>query len=115
DGLAADLGHILEQSAVGAELRLEALPCPPDLADMAAQQRQDLQLAGGDDYELCFTIPAAERGRLAAIEAELGIALTVIGVITDGVGLVLREADGTRRQLKRAGYEHFTGAGPGDG
>lgn len=111
DGLAADLGHILEQSGVGAELELERLPVPPQLSSLEPAQRWDLQLAGGDDYELCFTIPPSLRSRLQEQLADLAIGCTEIGRITAAPGLLLRKADGSSHRLSQAGYEHFSGGG----
>uniref|UniRef100_UPI00289C5FCD thiamine-phosphate kinase n=1 Tax=Acinetobacter variabilis TaxID=70346 RepID=UPI00289C5FCD len=56
DGLAQDLGHILKASQVGATLGLEKLPISPALQALNDEQRWQYALAGGDDYELCFTI-----------------------------------------------------------
>ena len=64
DGLAADLGHILDASGVGAELRLQSLPLSPSVAAVvAADGDWSLPLASGDDYELCFCIPPGLVGR----------------------------------------------------
>lgn len=107
DGLLADLGHILEQSAKGAELELARLPCPASLAEMPADERWSLQLGGGDDYELCFTLPPSGLPRLEAISAACGVEFTVIGNITAQAGVVLREAGGRVYKPARAGYDHF--------
>ena len=56
DGLAADLGHILEASAVGAEIDIDLLPGSASLVGLSEGQRRQMQICGGDDYELCFTI-----------------------------------------------------------
>jgi thiamine-monophosphate kinase len=69
DGLLADLGHVLEASGVGAELELRLLPCAESMAALPEAERRRLQLAGGDDYELCFTLPAA-CGELDALRRE---------------------------------------------
>jgi thiamine-monophosphate kinase len=106
DGLLADLGHILEQSAVGAELAMENLPCPASLENVPGDERWPLQLAGGDDYELCFTIPPASARQLEDISLACAVELTVIGSITDR-GLVLKTADGAHYEPGLAGYQHF--------
>ena len=69
DGLLADLGHILERSGVGAEVEFSSLPAHPAVAARlphAALQR--CLLAGGDDYELCFTA-APERAHVVLAAA----------------------------------------------
>lgn len=58
DGLYQDLGHICEQSGVGIRLDLEQLPTSQALASVDISERLLCQLAGGDDYELAFTLPA---------------------------------------------------------
>lgn len=58
DGLYQDLGHICEQSNVGMRIHLEQLPTSKALASAELTERLLCQLAGGDDYELAFTLPA---------------------------------------------------------
>lgn len=57
DGLLADLGHILKASNVGAEIKLSALPFSESLKKLEQKKAIELALTGGDDYELCFTLP----------------------------------------------------------
>jgi thiamine-monophosphate kinase len=109
DGLLADLGHILEASAAGAELDLGRLPCAESMAALPEPERRRLQLAGGDDYELCFTLPAARAGELDALQRRCGLELTVIGRITAQAGLALRAPDGSPYRAERAGFDHFGG------
>ena len=101
DGLAGDLGHILEKSNVGACLDWEALP----LSDAVLAYINDtgdwlMPLTAGDDYELCFTI-TPERA------AQLTINCTKIGVIESTPGLRLQKA-GIIQPLTSKGYEHFS-------
>ena len=110
DGLLADLGHILEQSGVGAEIDLEKLQADDSLAAIPAGRRWPLQLAGGDDYELCFTVPAAHAGRLEQASAVGAVRLSVIGRIREGQGIVVREPGGQPYQVPGRGYEHFSTA-----
>jgi thiamine-monophosphate kinase len=107
DGLAADLGHILEQSGVGAVIELKLLPCPDSLAKQTGEQRWPVQLAGGDDYELCFTIPPDESSQLAAIARSSGVELTIIGAIVESPGLVLKTPGGLQFEPVSSGYQHF--------
>jgi thiamine-monophosphate kinase len=109
DGLLADLGHILEASAVGAELDFAALPIP-DVARAYLHETvaRDCVLAGGDDYELCFTAAADQREAVLAAGVAGGVSVTRIGTITQARGLVVRDADGQPMQIEKTGYDHFT-------
>jgi len=116
DGLAADLGHILEASGVGAEVQSAALPLSPAFRAHLAQRPElfDLALAGGEDYELICTVPVERVAAAQAIAARVGVPLTVIGAITfSEPGLQLRVGNGAVRPLRRSGYEHF-GRGTGE-
>lgn len=107
DGLAADLGHILTASGVGAELEAAALPVAPELtAAGSPDQVRAWLLGGGDDYELCFTGPNdLDVDRLSETG---GVAVTRIGRITAAGGIQLVEPDGGRSALADlAGYRHF--------
>jgi thiamine-monophosphate kinase len=107
DGLLADLGHILAQSGVGAELDLGSLPESGPLAALPDEQRWQLQLGGGDDYELCFTVPARKQKELAALALSCELDLSVIGEVTARPGLVMRRPDGSPYDQVVRGYEHF--------
>ncbi len=107
DGLLADLGHILQCSKLGAEIRLDALPAHPALLPLLDQPwALDCLLAGGDDYELCFTADPARQEDLLAISQHLKLNLNRIGRITDR-DLILLNADDQPISLKKHGYDHF--------
>lgn len=107
DGLIADLGHVLEASKVGARVNLGAIPVS---AIYRAQMRKiglDYALAGGDDYELCVTVPPANASRAEAFALASGFALTRIGEVTTGNVLEIVDSMGRPYQPKRKGHEHF--------
>jgi thiamine-monophosphate kinase len=108
DGLAADLGHVLERSGVGAEVALEAVPVAPALATChdTALARACL-LAGGDDYELVFTAPPERRDDVLRAAEAAGIAASRIGRIVAGEGLTIRDAAGNAVPLAARGFDHF--------
>jgi len=108
DGLIADLGHVLEASKVGARVNLGAIPVS---ATYRAQMRKiglDYALAGGDDYELCVTVPRADAIRAESLALASGFSLTRIGEIIIGNTLEILDSMGRPYQPKRKGYEHFT-------
>ena len=109
DGLVADLGHILEASAVAAQLQLDSLPRSSALASCTdAALAQECLLAGGDDYELVFTAPPSARGDIDMLSRELAIALTRIGTILLGAPrLAVRRGDGSEVEVARRGFDHF--------
>lgn len=108
DGLLGDLGHILERSGVAAELDFGALPVSPALrAHLARPLGVRCALAGGDDYELCFTVPAARHRKVQEISARLGLPLSCIGKISAGRGCTVRAADGSVMTIMETGYDHF--------
>jgi thiamine-monophosphate kinase len=112
DGLAGDLAHILERSAVGATLDADALPAGPVLARQPQALRRNYTLAGGDDYELCFTAPRSLRGDLQALAVGAGLALTRIGTIDAAAGLRLVDGAGAPLALQAASFDHFTTPAP---
>jgi thiamine-monophosphate kinase len=109
DGLAADLGHVLAASGVGAELELGRLPTSRTLAEHFADEaaRWRLQLSGGDDYELCFTAPSAHALEIERVLAECELPATVIGRTTREPGLRLLTPDGEAFVHAGTGFEHF--------
>lgn len=108
DGLAPDLGHILEASGTGAELRLAELPLSPEVA-LCTREAPDwaLPLGSGDDYELCFTVPEALAGRLGEVAGGIGCPLRRIGRITEARGLRCLLGDGSIWWPGPLGYDHF--------
>ncbi|OJZ19712.1 MAG: thiamine-phosphate kinase [Thiobacillus sp. 65-29] len=108
DGLLADLGHVLERSGVGATLEFATLPVLPVLHKYLHKDvARECVLAGGDDYELCFTAPAACRDAVLAAGQQTNVTVTRIGAITAEAGLTVRDTDGKSMQFAKTGYDHF--------
>jgi len=108
DGLAGDLGHILEKSHVGATLNADALPAGPVLATQPQALRRAFTAAGGDDYEICFTAPAANRDAILAAAEACGTPVTRIGRIDAAAGLRWTDAHGAPLKLELTSFDHFT-------
>lgn len=106
DGLLADLGHICDASNAGARVALSSLPVPPELADLPDEARWDLQLGGGDDYELCFTVPPEGWDEITEKAGADGLNATVIGEIVAGTGCRCIRPGGGEYRPHRAGYVH---------
>ncbi len=103
DGLLADLGHILERSGVGAVIDCAAIPVAGAFSSFP-QHFDACALAGGDDYELCFTAASECADALRQAALECGVAVTRIGQITATPGL--QDAHGRVFEHTR-GYDHF--------
>lgn len=104
DGLVADLAHILSASGeLGARIQVEALPLSTELIQsFGEEQALNWALSGGEDFELCFTLPAEQFSALSALPTPV----TVIGKVTagGGVDLFLR---GEPYAIAENGYDHF--------
>lgn len=111
DGLLADLGHICRLSGVGATVEIEKVP----LSDIAAKHvKSDVGrtaiVAGGDDYELCFTAHPNSRESIDDLQNLLGIPLKKIGQVKRGKGVSLLGPDGKAVKVDGRGYDHFSGS-----
>lgn len=108
DGLAADLGHILEQSQVGASLYLERFPSSSLLAKLPVPDLAwELALGSGDDYELCFTAPPEQRKAIEELTMKTGCLCSRIGQIDAQTGLRIYQPNGQDFQIRSIGYAHF--------
>lgn len=110
DGFFADLVHILQASGVGAEVDVDVLPLAAEAVELLGRaEARQLAFAGGDDYELCFCVPAARVAALQARLDNLGCAVTRVGVITAEKSLHCLQADGGRwiPDVDTSGYRHF--------
>lgn len=109
DGLLADFGHILAASNCGALIDLEKIPCIDYLKKaLDNKQIQQCILAGGDDYELCFTAPKANSAQIKMLSKQLNIPITCIGSTRTIIGLqtIYKNNELT---LNKQGFDHFGG------
>ncbi len=111
DGLAGDLGHILDSSGVGAELYQDAIPCSAALDEFIKTSEfnteTDLALYGGDDYELCFTAAEDQHKAIEKISSQTNCRITRIGKIIADNGLYMIE-DNHTNLINQTGFDHFT-------
>ncbi|SCZ35564.1 MULTISPECIES: thiamine-phosphate kinase [Burkholderia] len=113
DGLAGDLQHILTRSNVGADVDADAVPRSTALAALPPDVQRRCALAGGDDYELCFTAPPAARGAVEAAGASAAVRVTRIGTIralsspSERPAIAWRDAAGAPLTLTLHGFDHF--------
>ncbi|KIQ51556.1 thiamine monophosphate kinase, partial [Citrobacter rodentium] len=108
DGLISDLGHIVKASACGARIDVDALPYSQAmLRHVGAEQALRWALSGGEDYELCFTVPELNRGALDVALAHLGVPFTCIGQMSADVEGICFIRDGEPVTFDWKGYDHF--------
>lgn len=112
DGLLADLGHICERSEVGAVVEMERIPCSTTMRrHLARAAARTALLAGGDDYELCFTAPRRRRERITQLARRLRLALTRIGRVVPmrrrGAHVTVLDRDGNALTQGKRGFDHF--------
>lgn len=106
DGLAADLGHILEQSQVGALIHLDQIPLSNIMqSSLSKEDAISMALTAGDDYELCFTIPPSMRSEFENTCGKHGF--SCIGSITSSKKLIIQDKNGAPYHGKIHGYQHF--------
>ncbi len=107
DGLLGDLGHVVERSRVGAEVDWPAVPVDRCLPALSDDERMQLALSGGDDYELLFSAAPENRTAIAAIGSRLGVPLARIGRIVCGSTIRVRDARGRALPIEARGFDHF--------
>jgi thiamine-monophosphate kinase len=113
DGLAGDLLHILERSHMRATVEVDAVPRSAALRHLTPEIQRRCTLAGGDDYELCFTAPATVRAAVEAAAREVGVPVSRIGTISalqaahDHPAIDWRDAAGAPLTLTLQGFDHF--------
>ena len=107
DGLLADLGHILKASNCGAAIDLEKIPCMEFLKNnLEIPQFQAFILAGGDDYELCFTAPKNQHAEIQSLGKSLNLSLTCIARTRMDIGLQAIYKN-NEIKLSKQGFDHF--------
>lgn len=108
DGLLGDLGHILEQSGLGAIVYTHALPLGAVLATQALDLQCDYALNGGDDYELCFTAPVELHQAVLAAALHSQTPVSCIGILRAEHGISLIDERGLPLSLRNQSFDHFT-------
>ncbi len=107
DGLHADLVKLMSASGAGATLDASQLPVSKSLVSWAGSgEAVSLALTGGDDYELCFTVPPDRQQEFAELSGDWQCGVARIGTVTDG-GKVDWQLDGQHLSILESGYDHF--------
>lgn len=104
DGLCADLRHIMERSILGAAIDSNLVPLSPQLLAIKGESTaRQLALHGGDDYELCFTVPETREAELLRLAATFDVPITKIGEMNNEVGVLRIDGE----VVVGGGYDHF--------
>jgi len=107
DGLIADLGHLCAASDLAAVIDVQELPLSAALQAVDdIDQARRWALSGGDDYELCFTVPPENMADIAMLVAQGKLQAKVIGELMPGAGVIC-ELNGETFELPQPGYQHF--------
>ncbi|MDO5667132.1 MAG: thiamine-phosphate kinase [Alcaligenaceae bacterium] len=107
DGLLQDLSHILKASQVGALIYADRVPIHAALLEVNVKQRTEAVLAGGDEYQLCFTAPKKYRPEIEQCAVNSTGKLYRIGQITTGNDLQLHDSTGQIIKNLPQGFNHF--------
>ena len=107
DGLLGDLGHILKRSGVGATVEADVVPRSAVLRDQPLALQRECTLAGGDDYELVFTAPAASAAEVQRAASIASTPVTRIGRIESAPALRLVDAQGRSLDKHFGSFDHF--------
>ena len=109
DGLIADLGHICMASGVRCNIQTELLPVHQEIQQLWPEQTLDWALTGGDDYQLCFTVPSSHRQTVDQWIESGDFDATMVGQILapdSSNNLVIVDGDASP-DIKR-GFDHFS-------
>lgn len=109
DGLVQDAGKLAKGADAALALHFAQVPLSVGVRTIAAQSTEArcAIVSGGDDYEVLFAVPPDRAGTLSKAAAQLGVAVTEIGVLTEGEGVTVFDVDGRIMPLARGGYDHF--------
>ena len=107
DGLVADLSHICRASRVSAKMHLATLPFDEEVKTLFPDKYIEFGLSGGDDYQLCFTVPKHLKDSIQLVSTQTGVTLTAIGEIVEFDHSQTIAINGIEDQLNVRGYDHF--------
>ncbi len=108
DGLLADLGHIAKASGMAAIINVDQIPISTVLNQIVENpQALAYALSGGDDYELCFTVPREKIHQVKTLGQQLSLPVTEVGVMVAGSGVSCIDKQGNNVVIDSTGYQHF--------
>jgi thiamine-monophosphate kinase len=107
DGFLADLQHILDQSGnLGANIDASNLPLfDAAVQSLGREKALDLALRGGDDYELCFTVPPEKLPLMKQLKSDVDSSPICVGKVVSKGGCRVHGI-GDRYARSGQGYQH---------
>lgn len=107
DGLSSELLHICKASGTGCRVYEDRIPIDYQTAVMAEELNMNLVMTamnGGEDYELLFTVPLADKEKVDSLKG-----VSMIGYITKPeLGAALVSRDGNELPIRAQGWNAFT-------
>lgn len=109
DGLIQDAGHLADTAGVRIVLQADAVPLSLAAKGALADDPDLMEtiLTGGDDYEILFAAPPEAAGAIAQLARKLQLAVTRIGHVEAGDGVLVSGRDGQPLTLAKGGFQHF--------
>jgi thiamine-monophosphate kinase len=107
DGLLGEVGHLCERSRCGARLRVDQIPLIESLRHLPTEAWTELLLAGGDEYELCFTAATENRSHIRRLAQDLGLPLSIVGEMSAGGEVALVDQDDRPVSFRGQAHQHF--------
>jgi len=107
DGLLGDAGKLAHASGCGVRIAFDDVPVSEQLVSAVGEQRaRELALTGGEDYELCFTVPPSEVDRLRHNLPAERWGYCCIGSLSEASGTVVTNK-GSVIEFSHSGWDHF--------
>lgn len=106
DGLISEISHLCRASQLGVKVDLGTLLIHSELKDVEVTSREKFMLSGGDDYELCFSVPKDKLDCLESYASQIQMPLTVIGEFVNNEAFEVCDSHGKILNSK-SGYTHF--------
>lgn len=109
DGLLGDLQHLCAASGRLGVIERDLIPLSAEVAQLVKDQPEKWTsvVAGGDDYQILFSVPPERAEILKQVAAETNTQATRIGHIDVGQGGCLLGPHGQQLTIAESGFSHF--------
>lgn len=109
DGLIQDAGRLARGANASLVIPADSVPLSPAAKRVVGKVPEEVHtiVSGGDDFEVLFAVAPDDIAALDSFAAAIGLAVSVLGVLEQGSGIMLRDASGRAIPVKTGGYDHF--------